>query len=142
MDRVGTKRGSFPSILPVIRRLPAEKAERRYVAGKEKGSLIVPGVVRQDEQKAIYVLPWDVVSRSLRRKSFDVLGEDGRSEIDDPFPLPLLLRPGRKSTRISRRRKGRADKNNHTKRLGKKAKRARRQDQRRDCVKCWTDNTG
>jgi hypothetical protein len=57
------------------------------VVGKEKGSLTVPGVVRQDEQKAIYVLPWDVVSRSLRRKSVDVPGEDGRSEIDDPFPL-------------------------------------------------------
>lgn len=33
----------------------------------------------------------DVVSRSLRRKSVDIPGEDGRSEIDDPFPLPLLL---------------------------------------------------
>jgi len=57
------------------------------VAGKEKGSLIVPGVVRQDEQKASYVLPWDAVSRSIRRKSVDIPGEDGRSEIDDPFPL-------------------------------------------------------
>ena len=57
------------------------------MAGKEKGSLTVPGVVRQDEQKASYVLPWDVVSRSSRRKSVDIPGEDGRSEIDDPFPL-------------------------------------------------------
>jgi len=112
------------------------------VAGKEKESLTVPGVVRQDEQKASYVLPWDVISRSLRRKSVDVLGEDGRSEIDDPFPLLPRSHLGRKLTRISRRRKGRADKNNHIKRLGKKAKRARRQEQRRDCVKCWTDNTG
>jgi len=57
------------------------------VAGREKGNLTVPGVVRQDEQKAIYVPSWDAVSRSSRRKSVDIPGEDGRSEIDDPFPL-------------------------------------------------------
>jgi len=57
------------------------------VAGREKGNLTVPGVVRQDEQKASYVLPWDAVSRSSRRKSVDVPGEDERSEIDDPFLL-------------------------------------------------------
>jgi len=59
MDGVGTKKRVISPISPVIRRLLAEKAERRYVAGKEKESLTVPGVVRQDEQKAIYVLPWD-----------------------------------------------------------------------------------
>jgi hypothetical protein len=52
-----------------------------------QGGLTVPGVVRQDEQKASDVFPWDAVSRSSRRKSVDIPGEDRRSEIDDPFPL-------------------------------------------------------
>lgn len=112
------------------------------MAGKEKDGSTVPGVVRQDEQKASYVLPWDVVSRSLRRKSVVVPGEDGRSEIDDPFPLLPSFIWGGKQRGYPGVVKDERTKTTIPKRLGKKAKRARRQDQRRDCVKCWTDNTG
>jgi hypothetical protein len=131
------KRLSSP-ILPVTRRFLAEKAERRCVAGKFDRSRSCKAGRTEGIRRLPLGCRFSVFSEKERRHS-------GRGQAlgnRRPFSSSPRSHLGRKTTRISRRRKGRADKNNHTKRLGKKAKRARRQDQRRDCVKCWTDNTG